>query len=53
LPNLFLNSFLAQTLLFWVIFFWGGWGACISGLPSYLLAYILTYLGYLSTYLPT
>jgi hypothetical protein len=35
-----------------------GWvGACISGLPSYLLTYILTnlhtHLGYLSTYLPT
>ncbi len=22
--------------------FWGGWGPCISGLPSYLIAYILT-----------
>ncbi len=38
--------FLGHFLLGWV-------GTCISGLPSYLLAYILTYLGYLSTYLPT
>ncbi len=49
----FLKVFFAQTLFFWGVFFSGGWGACISGLPSYLLAYILTYLGYLSTYLPT
>ncbi len=34
--------FFAQTLFFWAIFFWGQWGACSSGLPSYLLAYILT-----------
>ncbi len=27
---------------FWAVFLKGGWGACISGLPSYLLAYILT-----------
>jgi hypothetical protein len=53
LPNLFLKSFFALTLFFGAVFFWGGWGACISGLPSYLLAYILTYLGFLSTHLPT
>ncbi len=34
--------FLAQTLFFWAIFFWGGRGACITGLPSYSLAYRLT-----------
>jgi hypothetical protein len=50
--QLFFKAFFAQTLLFFGVFFWGGWGACISGLPSYLLAYILTYLGYLFTYLP-
>jgi hypothetical protein len=37
-----LEVFFAQTLFPWAVFFWGGWGACISGLPSYLLAYILT-----------
>jgi hypothetical protein len=45
--------FIAQTLFFRDVFFWGGRGACISGLPSYLLDYILTHLGYLSMYLPT
>ncbi len=52
--------FSAQTLFFEAVFFWGGWGACISGLPSYLLAYILTNLHphlirlplHLPTYLP-
>jgi hypothetical protein len=48
----FLKVFLAQTLFCWGVFFLGGWGPCISGLPSYLLAYILTYLGYLFTYIP-
>ncbi len=53
--------FFWQTLFFWAVFFWG-WvgGACICGLPSYLLAYILTNLHphllrlpiRLSTYLP-
>ncbi len=53
IAQMFFYVFFAQTLFFWAVLFWGGWGACISGLPSYLLAYILTYLGYLSTYLPT
>ncbi len=39
---IFKKVFLAQTLFFWAVFFWSAWGACISGLPSYLLAYILT-----------
>ncbi len=51
--------FFAQ-LFFWAIFFWGQWVACSSGLPSYLLAYILTNLHahllrlpiHLPTYLP-
>jgi hypothetical protein len=42
IAQLFFKAFFAQTLFFWAILFWGGWGACISGLPSYLLAYILT-----------
>ncbi len=46
-----------QTLLFWTVFFWGGWGACIGGLPSYFLAYILinlhTHLLRLPIHLPT
>jgi len=57
IAQLFLKVFFAQTLLFGLFSFGVGGGACISGLPSYLLAYILTYiptyLGYLSTYLPT
>jgi hypothetical protein len=53
IAQIFVKVFFAQTLFFSVVLFWGGWGACISDLPSYLLAYILTYLGYLSTYLPT
>ncbi len=60
IAQLFFKAFFAQTLFFWAILFWGGWGACISGLPSYLLAYILTNLHthllrlpiHLPTYLP-
>ncbi len=56
----FFQSFFVQTLFLWAVFFWGGRGACISGLPSYLLAYILTNLRtqllrlpiHLPTYLP-
>jgi hypothetical protein len=40
--QLVFKVFFAQTLFFWAIFFWGQWQACSSGLPSYLLAYILT-----------
>ncbi len=60
ISQFFFKVFFAQTLFFWAVFFWGGRGACISGLPSYLLAYILTNLHthllrlliHLSTYLP-
>ncbi len=56
LPN-FLKSFFAQTLFFRAVFFWGERWACISGLPSYLLAYILpnlhTHLLRLPIHLPT
>ncbi len=58
-PICFLSVF-CPIFFLWAVFFWGGWGACISGLPSYLLAYILTNLHphllslpiHLSTYLP-
>ncbi len=51
--TIFFKSFFSPNFVFLGCLILGGWGACISGLPSYLLAYILTYLGYLSTYLPT
>jgi hypothetical protein len=41
LPNFFLK-FLLPKLCFFGLFSFGVSGACISGLPSYLLAYILT-----------
>jgi hypothetical protein len=60
IAHLLKKVFFPQTLFFRAVFFWGGWGACISGLPSYLLAYILTNLHphllrppiHLPTYLP-
>jgi hypothetical protein len=57
LPKFFYKVSFAQTFFFGAVFFWGGWGACISGLPSYLLAYILinlhTHLLQLLIHLPT
>jgi len=60
IAQFFLKVIFAKTLSFWAVFFWGGWGAWISGLPSYLLGYILTNLHthplrlpmHLPTYLP-
>ncbi len=56
IAQVFLKFFLPKLCFFGLLTL--GWvGACISGLPSYLLTYILTnlhtHLGYLSTYLPT
>jgi hypothetical protein len=56
----FLTCFLPKLCFFGVFSFGVGGGACISGLPSYLLAYILTNLHphllrlpiHLPTYLP-
>ncbi len=60
IAQFFLKVIFAKSLSFWAVFFWGGGGAWISGLPSYLLGYILTNLHthplrlpmHLPTYLP-
>jgi hypothetical protein len=60
IAQFFFKVIFAKTLSFWAVFFWGGWGAWISGLPSYFLGYILTNLHthllrlpmHLATYLP-
>jgi hypothetical protein len=60
LPNIFWKLFLPKLCLFGLFSFEVGGGAWISGLPSYLLGYILTSLHthplrlpmHLPTYLP-